>query len=191
MPSMRRIWEHLAVHCVIGNLRNATWQIAPRCTDSSKTDAATLHTKGASFYGQGHTDGMSSALSQLGASVENTTWTTTKRYCLLRPTRERTVNENGSIQRETMSGLRRTWLISLQMNSGLHPTATSVSGQTKILPMVISFVCTHGDHIDLTKQETTSCSHCFAGIVRASTTTNSTKHSSKHNYFWLRQWAKT
>ncbi len=54
------------------------------------------------------------------------------------------------------------------------------------------FVDTHGDHIDLTKQVTTSCSHHFAGI-RASTMTNSTKikHSSKRNYLQLPRWAKT
>ncbi len=75
------------------------------------------------------------------------------------------------------------------MDSGLRPTAKSVSGQTNILPMVISFVDTHGNNIELIKQETISCSHCFAGM-RASTTTNSTKHSSKHNYLQLRQWAK-
>jgi hypothetical protein len=71
------------------------------------------------------------------------------------------------------------------MDSGLCPTAKSVSGQTNFLPMVISFVDTHGDHIDLIKQEATSCSHCFAGI-RASTMTNSTKHSPKRNYLLLR-----
>jgi hypothetical protein len=48
---------------VIGNLRNATYQIAQQCTVSSKMDAATLHTKGALFYGPGHTDGMSRTLS--------------------------------------------------------------------------------------------------------------------------------
>ncbi len=63
---------------------------------------------------------------------------------------------------------------SLRMDSGLRPTAKSVSGQTNILPMVISFVDTHGNRKDLTKQETTSCSHHFAGI-KASTTMNSTK----------------
>jgi hypothetical protein len=73
-----------------------------------KDGAATLHIKGASFYGQGHTDGMLRTLSQLGASVKNTTWTTTKRYCLLRPTMVLTVFGHGPIQRETMSGLRRT-----------------------------------------------------------------------------------
>ena len=62
---------------------------------------------------------------------------------------------------------------------GLHPTVRSVSGQTNILPTVIRFVNTHGDHINMTKQVTTSCSHHFAGI-RASTTTYSTKHSSNH-----------
>jgi hypothetical protein len=71
------------------------------------------------------------------------------------------------------------------MDSDLHLTAKSVSGQTKILPMVIRFVDTHGKHIDLTKQEATSCSHCFAGI-RAFTMTNSIEHLSKHNYLWLR-----
>ncbi len=190
MPSMRQIWEHLVVHCVIINLRNANWQIAPWCTVSSKTDAATLHSKGAPSYGQGHTNGMSRTLSQLGASVKNTTWTTTKRYCLLRPTMVLTVFGHGLIQRETMSSLRRTWLSSLQMDSGLHPTAKSVSGPINILPMVISFVATHGNHIDLIKQEATSCSHHFAGI-RDSTTTNSTKHSSKRNYLWLCWYAKT
>ncbi len=70
-------------------------------------------------------------------------------------------------------------------DSGLRQTAKSVSGQTNILPMVISFVDTHDNHIYLIKQETTSCSHHFAGI-RASTMTNSTKHSSKRNYLRLR-----
>ncbi len=79
----------------------------PRCTVSSQMDAATLHTKGAQFFGQGPTDGMSTALSHLGASVENITWTTTKRYCRLRPTMEWTVFGHGPILRETMSGLRR------------------------------------------------------------------------------------
>jgi hypothetical protein len=96
------------MHCVIGDLRNATCQIGLQGTVSSKMDALTLRTKGAQFYGQGHTDGMSTALSHLGASVENTTWTTTKRYCRLRPTMERTVLGLGPILRETMSGLRRT-----------------------------------------------------------------------------------
>jgi len=70
------------------------------------------------------------------------------------------------------------------MDSGLHPTVRSVSGRTNILPTVIKYVDTHGDHIDLTKQTTTYCSHHFAGI-RASTTTSSTKRSSKRNYLWL------
>jgi hypothetical protein len=47
------------MHCVISNLRNATCQIALQCTVSSKMDAATLHSKGAPFYGPGHTDKMS------------------------------------------------------------------------------------------------------------------------------------
>ncbi len=70
------------------------------------------------------------------------------------------------------------------MDSGLHPTARSVSEQTNISPRVIRFVDTHGNHIDLTKQVSTSCFHHFSGI-RASTTTNSTKHLSKRNYLRL------
>jgi hypothetical protein len=70
------------------------------------------------------------------------------------------------------------------------PTVRRVSGRTNILPTVIKYVNTHGNHIDLTKQVTTYCSHHFAGI-RASTTTSSTKRSSKRNYLWLPQWAKT
>jgi hypothetical protein len=67
------------------------------------------------------------------------------------------------------------------MDSGLHPTVRSVSRQTNFLPIVIRFVDTHSNHIDLTKQVTTLCSHHFVGI-RASTTTNSTKRSSKRNF---------
>jgi hypothetical protein len=59
------------MRCVIGDLRNATCQIAQQFAVSSKMDAATLHTKGAPFYGPGHTDGMSRTLSQLDASVKN------------------------------------------------------------------------------------------------------------------------
>jgi hypothetical protein len=77
-----------------------------------------------------------------------------------------------------------------KMDSSLCPTAKIVSGQTNILTMVIGFVDTPGKHIDLIKQEATSCSHCFAGI-RASTTTNSIKYSSKRNYLRLCWWAKT
>ncbi len=47
-----------------------------------------------------------------------------------------------------------------------------------------------GNHIDWTKQATTSCSHPCAGI-RTSTTMDSTKRSSKRNYLRLPQWAKT
>ncbi len=190
MLSMRQIWGHLAIHCVIGNLINATCQIGPWCAVSSQTDVATLRTKGAQFFGQGPMDRMSTALSHLGTSVKNITWTTRKRYFWLRPTMERTVFGHGLILQETMSGLRRTWWSSLQMDSGLHTSVRIVSGQTNFLPMVIRFVDTHGNHIDLTKQVTTSCSHHFAGI-RASTTTNSTKHSSKRNYLRLPWWAKT
>ncbi len=64
--------------------------------------------KRCSFQGQGPTNGMSTALSHLGASVKNITWTTTKSYCRLRPTMERTIFGHGPILRETMSGLRRT-----------------------------------------------------------------------------------
>jgi hypothetical protein len=70
------------------------------------------------------------------------------------------------------------------MDSSLHPTVRSVSGQTNILPTVIKYVDTHGYHIDLTKQATTYCSHHFAGI-RASTLMSSTKHSSKRKYLRL------
>ncbi len=98
----------MAMRCVIGNLRNATCQIAQQCAASSKTGTATLHTKGAPFYGPGHTDGMSRTLSLLGASVESTTWTTTNRYCLIRPTMELNVHEHDLTQRKTICGLRRT-----------------------------------------------------------------------------------
>jgi hypothetical protein len=83
------------MHCVIGDLRNATCKIAPQCAVTSKTDAATLHTKGAPFYGPGHTDKMLRTLSQLGASVKNTTWTTSNRYCSIRPTMELNVFGHG------------------------------------------------------------------------------------------------
>ena len=151
-----------------------------------KTDAATLHTKGAPFYGKGYMDGMSRTLSWLGASVENTTWTTTDRYCLLRPTMVLTVFGHGQIQRETMSGLRRTWLSSLQMDSGLCPNAKSDSWQSNTVTMVMRFVDIPGEHRYLIKQETMSFSHQLAGI-RAFTMTNSIKQSSKHNYLQLHQ----
>jgi hypothetical protein len=83
-----------------------SYQIGPKCTVSSQTDAATLHTKGAQFFGQEPMDGMSTALRLLGASVGNITCTTTKRYCQVRLTMERTVFGHGPILRETMSGLR-------------------------------------------------------------------------------------
>ncbi len=94
--------------CVIGNLRNATCQIVQQCAASSKMDAATLHTKGAPFYGPAHTDGMLRTLSLLGTSVESTTWTTINRYCLIRPTMELNERVHGLTQRKTMCGLRRT-----------------------------------------------------------------------------------
>jgi hypothetical protein len=137
--------------------------------------------KGAQFFGQGPTDRMSTALRHLGASVKNITCTTTRRYCRLRLTMERTVFGHCPILQETMSGLRRMSWSSLKMDSGLHPTVRSVPGQTNILPTVIKYADTHANHIDLTKQATPSCSHHFAGIW-ASTTTKSTKHSSKRNY---------
>jgi hypothetical protein len=76
------------------------------------------------------------------------------------------------------------------MDSGLHLTVTSVSGQTSILPTVIKFVDTRGNHINWTKLAATSCSHPCAGI-RASIMTNSTKHLFKRNYLRLPRWAKT
>ncbi len=129
-------------------------------------------------------------LSQLGASVDNSSWTTTNRYCPIRLTMELNVFGHGQTQRETMSGLRRTRLSSLQMDSGLRPNAKSVSGQINIFTMVIRFGDIPGKHIDLMKQETASFSHQLAGI-RASTMTHSIKQSSKRNYLRLHQWVKT
>jgi hypothetical protein len=40
------------------------------------------------------------------------------------------------------------------MDSGLHPAVRHVSGRTNILPTVIKYVDTHGNHIDLTTDKT-------------------------------------
>jgi hypothetical protein len=82
------------MHCVIGSLRNATCQIAQQCAASSKTDEATFHTKGAPFYGPGHTAKMLRMLSLLGTSDKSNRWTTTNKYCLIRPTMELNVHPN-------------------------------------------------------------------------------------------------
>jgi hypothetical protein len=88
IPSMKPKGDHLVRHCVIGNVGNATCQIAQQYAVSSKTVATTLYTKGAPFYGPGHMDKMSRSMSLLGAFAKSTTWTTTKTSCQIRPTME-------------------------------------------------------------------------------------------------------
>ena len=115
MPSMRPLRDHLVIHCVIGNLRNATCRTSHQCAVNSKTFATRLHTKGAPFYGPGHMDGMSMTSSLLVAYAKSTTWTATKMSCQIRPTVGLNAPGHGHPKRKTISGPSLTCLSLLQI----------------------------------------------------------------------------